>query len=162
MSKSKSISSKKKNDLVLSDTEQGIFLATIYDGGVPSRVIKDTLKISSMTFYKYLEKNPKFKEEFNKAQEIGIKTLVEKMLEIFNTENMDLAPNELMFLRERQSYLKWIAPRISSLFQEKQKIDVKSDSSIRISWEEPSSDLIDVSDVQDISESNTHLQNKGS
>ena len=162
MSKSKSISSKKKNDLVLSDIEQNTFLATIYDGGVPSRVIKDTLKISSMTFYKYLEKNPKFKEEFNKAQEIGIKTLVEKMLEIFNTENMDLAPNELMFLRERQSYLKWIAPRISSLFQEKQKIDVKSDSSIRISWEEPSSDLIDVSDVQDISESNTHLQDKGS
>ena len=114
-----------------------------------------------MTFYKYLEKNPKFKEEFNKAQEIGIKTLVEKMLEIFNTEHMDLAPNELMFLREKQAYLKWIAPRISSLFQEKQKIDVKSDSSIRISWEsEP--DLIDVSDAQDISESNTHLQDKGS
>jgi hypothetical protein len=149
MNKSKSISSKKKNDLVLSDTEQNTFLATIYDGGVPSRVIKDTLKISSMTFYKYLEKNPKFKEEFNKAQEIGIKTLVEKMLEIFNTENMDLAPNELMFLRERQSYLKWIAPRISSLFQEKQKIDVKSDSSIRISWEEPS-ELIDVSTVETI------------
>jgi len=149
MNKSKSISSKKKNDLVLSDTEQNTFLATIYDGGVPSRVIKDTLKISSMTFYKYLEKNPKFKEEFNKAQEIGIKTLVEKMLEIFNTENMDLAPNELMFLRERQSYLKWIAPRISSLFQEKQKIDVKSDSSIRISWEEPS-ELIDVSTAETV------------
>ena len=162
MSKSKSISTANSKELTLTDTEQNTFLATIYDGGVPSRVIKDTLKISSMTFYKYLEKNPKFKEEFNKAQEIGIKTLVEKMLEIFNTENMDLAPNELMFLRERQSYLKWIAPRISSLFQEKQKIDVKSDSSIRISWEEPSSDLIDVSDVQDISESNTHLQDKGS
>jgi len=162
MSKSKSISKANSKELTLTDTEQNTFLATIYDGGVPSRVIKDTLKISSMTFYKYLEKNPKFKEEFNKAQEIGIKTLVEKMLEIFNTENMDLAPNELMFLRERQSYLKWIAPRISSLFQEKQKIDVKSDSSIRISWEEPSSDLIDVSDAQDISESNTHLQDKGS
>jgi len=149
MSKSKSISLKKKNDLVLSDTEQSIFLATIYDGGVPSRVIKDTLKISLMTFYKYLEKNPKFKEEFNKAQEIGIKTLVEKMLEIFNTENMDLAPNELMFLRERQSYLKWIAPRISSLFQEKQKIDVKSDSVVKISWEsEP--DLIDVSTAETV------------
>ena len=161
MSKSKSISKANSKELTLTDTEQNTFLATIYDGGVPSRVIKDTLKISSMTFYKYLEKNPKFKEEFNKAQEIGIKTLVEKMLEIFNTEHMDLAPNELMFLREKQAYLKWIAPRISSLFQEKQKIDVKSDSSIRISWEsEP--DLIDVSDAQDISESNTHLQDKGS
>ena len=149
MSKSKSISKANSKELTLTDTEQNTFLATIYDGGVPSRVIKDTLKISLMTFYKYLEKNPKFKEEFNKAQEIGIKTLVEKMLEIFNTENMDLAPNELMFLRERQSYLKWIAPRISSLFQEKQKIDVKSDSSIRISWEEPS-ELIDVSTAETV------------
>tara|TARA_R100001082_G_scaffold109681_2_gene87440 strand:- start:88 stop:555 length:468 start_codon:yes stop_codon:yes gene_type:complete len=149
MSKSKSISKANNKELTLTDTEQNTFLATIYDGGVPSRVIKDTLKISSMTFYKYLEKNPKFKEEFNKAQEIGIKTLVEKMLEIFNTEHMDLAPNELMFLREKQAYLKWIAPRISSLFQEKQKIDVKSDSSIRISWEsEP--DLIDVSTAETV------------
>ena len=115
-----------------------------------------------MTFYKYLEKNPKFKEEFNKAQEIGIKTLVEKMCVIFNTETTGLDNNDLLFVREKKDWLKWIAPRISSLFQEKQKIDVKSDSSIRISWEEPSSDLIDVSDVQDISESNTHLQNKGS
>ena len=149
MSKSKSISTANSKELTLTDTEQTTFLPTIYDGGVPSRVIKDTLKISLMTFYKYLEKNPKFKEEFNKAQEIGIKTLVEKMLEIFNTENMDLAPNELMFLRERQSYLKWIAPRISSLFQEKQKIDVKSDSVVKISWEsEP--DLIDVSTAETV------------
>ena len=161
MSKSKSISSKKKNDLVLSDIEQNTILEILHDGVTAYELAKEK-QIKLKTLYNYLDRNPKFKEEFNKAQEIGIKTLVEKMLEIFNTENMDLAPNELMFLRERQSYLKWIAPRISSLFQEKQKIDVKSDSSIRISWEEPSSDLIDVSDVQDISESNTHLQNKGS
>ena len=74
MSKSKSISKANSKELTLTDTEQNTFLATIYDGGVPSRVIKDTLKISLMTFYKYLETNPKFKEEFNKAQEIGIKT----------------------------------------------------------------------------------------
>ena len=162
MSKSKSISKANSKELTLTDTEQNTFLATIYDGGVPSRVIKDTLKISLMTFYKYLEKNPKFKEEFNKAQEIGIKTLVEKMCVIFNTETTGLDNNDLLFVREKKDWLKWIAPRISSLFQEKQKIDVKSDSSIRISWEEPSSDLIDVSDAQDISESNTHLQDKGS
>ena len=62
---------------------------------------------------------------------------------------MDLNPNELLFLRERSSFLKWLAPRLSSLFQEKQKIDVKSDSVVRISWEsEP--DLIDVSTEETI------------
>ena len=142
MKKSKSISKVKKNDLILSDIEQSTILGTIYDGGLAIDVAKD-LKISLRTFYKYLETNPKFKAEFNKAQEVGIKTLVEKMLQIFDTGQMDLSPNELLFIREKKDFLKWLAPRVSSLFQEKQKIDVKSDSVVKISWEsEP--DLIDV------------------
>ena len=142
MKKSNSISKVKKNDLTLSDIEQSTILGTIYDGGLAIDVAKD-LKISLRTFYKYLETNPKFKAEFNKAQEVGIKTLVEKMLQIFDTGQMDLSPNELLFIREKKDFLKWLAPRVSSLFQEKQKIDVKSDSVVKISWEsEP--ELIDV------------------
>jgi len=142
MSKSKSISSKKKQDLILSDIEQNTILETIYDGGLSIEVARD-LKISLMSLQKYLERNPKFQAEFNKAQEVGIKTLVEKMLQIFNSENMDLSPNELLFLRERKDFLKFLAPRLSSIFQEKQKLDVRSDSKIQISWED-SPELIDV------------------
>ena len=151
MTKSKSISSKKKNELSLNDTEQNTILATIYDGGIPHIVIKDTLKISLMSFYKYLDLNPKFKEQFLKAQEIGIKTLVEKMLAIFQSDTTEMSNEELLFLREKQNYIKWLAPRISSLFTEKQKIDVKSDSVVKISWEDNQSDMIDVSrDITDI------------
>ena len=145
MTKSKSISSKKKNELTLNDTEQNTILATIYDGGIPHIVIKDTLKISLMSFYKYLDLNPKFKEEFLKAQEVGIKTLVEKMLAIFQSDTTEMSNEELLFLREKQNYIKWLAPRISSLFTEKQKIDVKSDSVVKISWEDNQDNLIDVS-----------------
>lgn len=145
MTKSKSISSRKKNELTLNDTEQNTILATIYDGGIPHIVIKDTLKISLMSFYKYLDLNPKFKDEFLKAQEVGIKTLVEKMLAIFQSDTTEMSNEELLFLREKQNYIKWLAPRVSSLFTEKQKIDVKSDSVVRISWEDNQSDLIDVS-----------------
>ena len=148
MKKSNNISKVKNKSLVLSDIEQNTILGTIYDGGLALDVAKE-LGISLMTFYKYLETNPKFKAEFNKAQEVGIKTLVEKMLQIFNNGNMDLEPNELLFVREKKDFLKWLAPRVSSLFQEKQKIDVKSDSVVRISWEsEP--DLIDVSTEETI------------
>ena len=151
MTKSKSISSKKKNELSLNDTEQNTILATIYDGGIPHIVVKDTLKISLMSFYKYLDQNPKFKEQFLKAQEIGIKTLVEKMLAIFQSDTTEMSNEELLFLREKQNYIKWLAPRVSSLFTEKQKIDVKSDSVVRISWEDNQSDMIDVSgDITDI------------
>ena len=149
--KSKNISSKKKNELTLSDTAQNTILATIYDGGIPHIVIKDTLKISLMSFYKYLDLNPKFKEEFLKAQEVGIKTLVEKMLAIFQSDTTEMSNEELLFLREKQNYIKWLAPRISSLFTEKQKIDVKSDSVVKISWEDNQDNLIDVSgDITDI------------
>jgi hypothetical protein len=146
MTKSKDISKTKKNlPINLSDTEQNTILATIYDGGIPHIVVKDTLKISLMSFYKYLDQNPKFKEQFLKAQEIGIKTLVEKMLAIFQSDTTEMSNEELLFLREKQNYIKWLAPRVSSLFTEKQKIDVKSDSVVRISWEDNQSDMIDVS-----------------
>ena len=146
MTKSKDISKTKKNlPINLSDTEQNTILATIYDGGIPHIVIRDTLKTSLMSFYKYLDQNPKFKEQFLKAQEIGIKTLVEKMLAIFQSDTTEMSNEELLFLREKQNYIKWLAPRVSSLFTEKQKIDVKSDSVVRISWEDNQSDMIDVS-----------------
>jgi len=149
MNKSKSISKAKSKNLVLSDTEQNTILEDIYNGKTTNIVIKDTLKTSLKTFYNYLETNPKFKAEFNKAQEVGIKTLVEKMLEIFDTEHMDLSPNELLFIREKKDWLKFLAPRLSSLFTERQKIDVKSDSVVKISWEsEP--ELIDVSTAETI------------
>ena len=155
MKKSNSISKPKNKSLVLSDTEQNTILEDIYNGKTTNIVIKDTLKTSLKTFYNYLETNPKFKAEFNKAQEVGIKTLVEKMLEIFDTEHMDLSPNELLFIREKKDWLKFLAPRLSSLFQEKQKVDIKSDSVVRISWEsEP--DLIDA-DVQNISDNKDPL-----
>ena len=149
MSKSKSISKAKSKNLVLSDIEQNTILEDIYNGKTTNIVIKDTLKTNLKTFYNYLETNPKFKAEFNKAQEIGIKTLVEKMLEIFDTEHMDLSPNELLFIREKKDWLKFLAPRLSSLFTERQKIDVKSDSVVKISWEsEP--ELIDVSTAETV------------
>ena len=152
MSKSKSISKAKSKNLVLSDIEQNTILEDIYNGKTTNIVIKDTLKTNLKTFYNYLETNPNFKAEFNKAQEVGIKTLVEKMLEIFDTEHMDLSPNELLFIREKKDWLKFLAPRLSSLFTERQKIDVKSDSVVKISWEsEP--DLIDVSSAETLPDS---------
>ena len=142
MKKSNSISSVKKNELKLTDTEQSSILDTLHDG-VTAYEISREKQISLRTLYNYLDKNPKFKDQFLKAQERGIKTLVEKMCVIFNTETTGLDNNELLFVREKKDWLKWIAPRLSSVFQEKQKLDVKSDSKIQISWEE-SPDLIDV------------------
>jgi len=152
MKKSKAILTKNKNELLnLTDTEQNTILDTTYAGGLSIDVARD-LQINLRTFYKYLEQNPKFKSEYDKAQEIGIRTLVEKMLKIFDTDPSNIEPNELLFIREKKDWLKWLAPRISSLFQEKQKIDVKTDSNIKISWSSNDEDnMIDVTeDIIDI------------
>ena len=75
MTKSKAISKTKNKNLTLPDTEQNTILAATIDGELSIDVARN-LRISLMTFYKYLEQNPKFKAEYEKAQEIGIKTLV--------------------------------------------------------------------------------------
>ena len=150
--KSKDISRTKNKSLSLSDTELNTIIDRIHDGETMFELAKD-LQIKLTTLYKYLDQNPKTKERCELAQERGIKTLVEKMLVLFNNDNPDVDPNMLVFIRERANYLKWLAPRVSSLFTEKQKIDVKSDSNIRISWEDNQSDLIDVS-AEEIQSSN--------
>jgi len=147
--KSKDISKTKNKSLSLSDTELNTIIDRIIDGETLYELAKD-LRIKLNTLYKYLDQNPKTKERFELAQERGIKTLVEKMLVLFNNDNPDVDPNMLVFIRERANYLKWLAPRVSSLFTEKQKIDVKQDTTLNIKWEsEP--DMIDVSgDITDI------------
>ncbi len=147
--KSKDISKTKSKELTLSDTELNTIIDRIVDGETMFELAKD-LQIRLTTLWKYLDQNPKTKERFELAQERGIKTLVEKMLVLFNNDNPDVDPNMLVFIRERANYLKWLAPRVSSLFTEKQKIDVKQDTTLNIKWEsEP--DMIDVSgDITDI------------
>ena len=140
--KSNNISSKKQSKLINpSDTELNTLLEVIYAGGIPHIEIKKTLQTNLMNFYQWLDANPKYKEKFNKAQEIGIKTLVEKLLAVYQVENPDLSNEQLLFLKEKQSYLRWLAPRISSLFVERTEQKIKSDSVVRVSWESDS--LID-------------------
>lgn len=147
MKKSNNISSVKRQDLKLTDIEQSSILDTLHDG-VTAYEISREKQISLRTLYNYLDQNPKFKDQFLKAQERGIKTLVEKMCVIFNTETTGLDNNELLFVREKKDWLKWIAPRLSSLFVEKTK-EVKQDTTLRVTWED-TPDLIDVSTAETV------------
>ena len=67
------------------------YISRITDGETAYELAKD-LRINLKTLYNYLDLNPKFKEKFDKAQEHGIKTLVEKMLVLFNTDNPEVDP----------------------------------------------------------------------
>jgi hypothetical protein len=85
--------------------------------------------------YKVLDQDANFKEKFGHAQEIGMRTLIEKMLILFDNKPDNLEPADLLFLREKKDFLKWLAPKVSSFFIEKQQHQVKSDQVITIKFE---------------------------
>ena len=57
--------------------------------------------------------------------------------------------HSLEFLREKQNYVKWLAPRLSSLFIERTKQEVKQDTTLKVQWKD-TPDLIEVS-AEDVS-----------
>ena len=84
------------------------------------------------------------------------------MLVIFDTENPNLEPADLLFIREKKDYLKWLAPKISSLFQDKKSLDIKSDGVLRVMWEDTTTeqDIIDITNEIE-SKNPIQLDNKG-
>jgi hypothetical protein len=81
---------------------------------------------------------------------------VEKLLAVYQVENPELSNEQLLFLREKQNYLRWLAPRISSLFVERTEQKIKSDSVVRVSWESDSlidadATIVDNDDKQNLS-----------
>lgn len=93
--------------------------------------------------------------KFLEAQEIGMKTLVELLLKAFNQEYDEIDSNKLLFLREKKSYLMWLAPRVSSFFQEKKSLDIKSEGTLKVMWEDDTNDqdIIDITNEVELSNS---------
>ena len=126
---------KPNNDLPLIKTsDQNFIIDNLILGRTSIEIAKD-LQIPLTKFYAALNQDPKFSEEFKKAQEIGMRTLIEKMLMLFENKPQDLEPADLLFLREKKDFLKWLAPKVSSFFVEKQHIKTQSDSHVKISFE---------------------------
>ena len=118
-----------------------------------------SINTTVLNISKLLGKKGNFVEKrrkFLKAQEVGIKTLVEKLLAIFASDTTELTNQELLFLREKQNYVKWLAPRLSSLFIERTKQEVKQDTTLRVQWED-TPDLIDVA-AEDIPSTTTEIK----
>ena len=117
--KSKDISKTKNKSLSLSDTELNTLIDRIHDGETLYELAKD-LRIKLTTLYKYLDQNPKTKERFELAQERGIKTLVEKMLVLFNNDNPDVDPKII------QRELKKITKEKNFAYKRKKEYNIKN------------------------------------
>jgi hypothetical protein len=91
-----------------------------------------------------LRKNPELETRIVEARKLGVQTLIDKLLQLFNYQQIE-SPNEILWIREKAKFVQWVAGKITDLYSDNkvQKVDQKTE--MKISWEDNSDDLIDVS-----------------
>ena len=103
-----------------------------------------------MMFYKFLKKNPELEIQITEARKYGVQTLIDKLLQVFQYQEIE-DPNAILWIRERTKFITFLANKLTDLYSDNKVQNVKTDQSIKISWEDNQDDLIDVSeDITDI------------
>jgi hypothetical protein len=110
-------------------------------------------QFSLMKFYHFLKKNPEMNERITEARKNGVQTLIDKLLQVFQYQEVE-NPNQILWIREKTKFITFLANKLTDLYSDNKVQNVKTDQSIKISWEDNQSDMIDVSeDITDITPS---------
>ena len=111
-------------------------------------------EFSLMKFYHFLKKNPELNERITEARKNGVQTLIDKLLQVFQYQEVE-NPNQILWIREKTKFITFLANKLTDLYSDNKVQNVKTDQSIKISWEDNQSDMIDVSeDIVDIPSDN--------
>ena len=107
-------------------------------------------QFSLMKFYHFLKKNPEMNERITEARKNGVQTLIDKLLQVFQYQEIE-NPNQILWIREKTKFITFLANKLTDLYSDNKVQNVKTDQSIKISWQDNQSDMIDVSgDITDI------------
>ena len=107
-----------------------------------------------MKFYAYLKKNPELNERVTEARKNAVQTLIDKLLQICQYQEVE-NPNQILWIREKTKFITFLANKLTDLYSDNKVQNVKTDQSIKISWEDNQTDMIDVSeDIVDIPSDN--------
>ena len=135
---SKNITKKKSNQELITTNQADTICERLTDGLTLVEILEDNqYPFSLAKFYNYLKKNPELEERITEARKHGIQTLVDKMLRIYDS---DKVPDQslILFLRDKQSFLKWIAGKITDIYSDNKVQNIKQDTSLNISWSDGS------------------------
>ena len=111
-------------------------------------------EFSLMKFYHFLKKNPEMNERITESRKNGIQTLIDKLLQVFQYQEME-NPNQILWVREKVRFITFLANKLTDLYSDNKVQNVKTNSKISISWEDNQTDMIDVSeDIVDIPSDN--------
>ena len=97
-----------------------------------------------MKFYHFLKKNTELNDRITEARKNGIQTLIDKLLQVFQYQEIE-NPNQILWIREKTKFITFLANKLTDLYSDNKVQNVKTDQSIKISWEDNQSDMIDVS-----------------
>ena len=98
-----------------------------------------------MKFYHFLKKNPKIESKIVEARKLGVQTLIDKLLQVFQYQEVE-NPNQILWIREKTKFVQYLAGHLTDLYSNNKTQNIKSDTNLTVSWSDfPSDDLIDVS-----------------
>ena len=155
MKKSVNTTTTKSNQELQLIKDQDIFISNLMQGRTLTECITDKKinqqQISFQKFYAILKKNPELEGRILEARKIGIQTLIDKLMQIFQHQETN-DPNSILFIREKTKFVQWVAGKLTDLYSDNKVQNIKTDQSIKVSWED-TSDLIDVSSAETLTDS---------
>ena len=83
-------------------------------------------------------------ERITEARKNGVQTLIDKLLQVFQYQEIE-NPNQILWIREKTKFITFLANKLTDLYSDNKVQNVKTDQSIKISWEDNQDNLIDVS-----------------
>ena len=155
MSSSKNITTKKSSQELLTIDQADTICEHLANGKTLTEILEGKeYPFSLMKFYGYLKKNTELDIKITEARKIGVQTLIDKLLQIFQYQEVE-NPNAILWIREKTKFITFLANKLTDLYSDNKVQNVKTDQSIKISWEDNQTDMIDVSeDIVDIPSDN--------
>ena len=150
--KSVNTTTKKSSQELQLIKDQDIFISNLMQGRTLTECITDKKinqqQISFQKFYAILKKNPELEGRILEARKIGIQTLIDKLMQIFQYQETN-DPNSILFIREKTKFVQWVAGKLTDLYSDNKVQNIKTDQRLTITWED-TPDLIDASTAETI------------
>ena len=151
MTNSKNITTPKSKSDLITTSQADTICEKLTRGLTLTEILEEKqYEFSLMKFYHFLKKNPELNERITEARKNGVQTLIDKLLQVFQYQEIE-NPNQILWIREKTKFITFLANKLTDLYSDNKVQNVKTDQSIKISWEDNQSDMIDVSgDITDI------------
>ena len=148
MSNYKNTMTEKSNQELISEKSLSIIEEKLVKGMTLSEILSEEVNnkplypFSLIKFYNFLKKNPKSEARIVEARKLGVQTLIDKLLNVFNHQEIE-NPNQILWIREKAKFVQWIAGKVTDLYSDNKVQQVKQDTTLNISWQ-------DTSDIKEI------------